>query len=442
MNIAVAGTGYVGLVAGVCFAEKGHKVTCVDVDVNKVELMKAGISPIYETDLEELMRKNYEAGTIEYTTNYIKAYEYADAIFIGVGTPERTDGSADLSYIATVARQIAETVRQDCLIVVKSTVPIGTNDKVEQFIKDFLVHDVKVEIASNPEFLAQGTAVHDTLHASRIIIGTESEWAKECLLRIYQNFNLPIVSVSRRSAEMIKYASNDFLALKISYMNDIANLCELVDADIEDVAKGMSFDDRIGGMFLKAGIGYGGSCFPKDTKALKYLAQKYGYQLKTVEAAVDVNKEQKTRLFYKACDRMITFKGLKAAILGLTFKPGTDDLREAPSLDNIPLLLEAGAAIYAYDPVGTENFRTRYPEGKNDNGTITYVHTPKEALESANICFIFTEWNQIKSITPKEYSLWMQTPLVYDGRNIYKVSDMNQAGVEYHSIGRRNKNIH
>jgi UDPglucose 6-dehydrogenase len=435
MKIAVAGTGYVGLVAGVCFAEKGHKVTCVDVDTNKVELMKAGISPIYETDLEELMRKNYEAGTIEYTTDYIKAYEYADAIFIGVGTPERPDGSADLSYIATVARQIAETIRQDCLIVVKSTVPIGTNDKVEQFIKDFLVHDVKVEIASNPEFLAQGTAVYDTLHAARIIIGTESEWAKECLLRIYQNFNLPIVSVSRRSAEMIKYASNDFLALKISYMNDIANLCELVGADIEDVAEGMSFDDRIGGMFLKAGIGYGGSCFPKDTKALKYLAQRYGYRLKTVEAAVDVNQEQKTRLFYKACDRMITFKGLKVAVLGLTFKPGTDDLREAPSLNNIPLLLEAGADIYAYDPVGTENFRKFYPD-------LTYVHTPKDALEDANICFIFTEWNQIKSITPKEYSLWMQTPLVYDGRNIYKVSDMNQAGVEYYSIGRRNKNIH
>jgi len=435
MKIAVAGTGYVGLVAGVCFAEKGHKVTCVDVDTNKVELMKAGISPIYETDLEELMRKNYEAGTIEYTTDYIKAYEYADAIFIGVGTPERPDGSADLSYIATVARQIAETIRQDCLIVVKSTVPIGTNDKVEQFIKDFLVHDVKVEIASNPEFLAQGTAVYDTLHAARIIIGTESEWAKECLLSIYQNFNLPIVSVSRRSAEMIKYASNDFLALKISYMNDIANLCELVGADIEDVAEGMSFDDRIGGMFLKAGIGYGGSCFPKDTKALKYLAQRYGYRLKTVEAAVDVNQEQKTRLFYKACDRMITFKGLKVAVLGLTFKPGTDDLREAPSLNNIPLLLEAGADIYAYDPVGTENFRKLYPD-------LNYVHTPKDALEDANICFIFTEWNQIKSITPKEYSLWMQTPLVYDGRNIYKVSDMNQAGVEYYSIGRRNKNIH
>lgn len=437
MRIAVAGTGYVGLVAGVCFAERGHEVICVDVDEKKVELMKAGISPIYETDLEELMRKNYEAGRIEYTTDYVAAYQYADAIFIGVGTPERPDGSADLSYIATVARQIAETIRKDCLVVVKSTVPIGTNDKVEQFIKDFLVHEVKVEIASNPEFLAQGTAVKDTLYAARIIIGAESEWAKERLLTIYKNFNLPIVLVSRRSAEMIKYASNDFLALKISYMNDIANLCELVEADIEDVAEGMSYDTRIGGMFLKAGIGYGGSCFPKDTKALKYLAQKHGYRLKTVEAAVDVNKEQKTRLFYKASDRMITFGGLKVGVLGLTFKPGTDDLREAPSLDNIPLLLEAGSEIYAYDPVGAENFKKFYPEGKTSRGTITYVNSPKEALEGANICFIFTEWNQIKAITPDEYSQWMQTPLVFDGRNLYTVSDMTRAGVEYYSIGRK-----
>ena len=260
-KIAVAGTGYVGLVAGVCFAEVGHQVTCVDIDENKINMMKKGISPIYEAGLEELMKKNYAAGRIDYTTDYKSAYKDADAIFIGVGTPSQPDGSADLSYIATVARQIAETIEKDCLVVVKSTVPVGTNDKVEQFIKDFLVNDVKVEVASNPEFLAQGSAVHDMLHASRIIIGTESKWAEERLKKIYEPFNLPIVSVSRRSAEMIKYASNDFLALKISYMNDIANLCELVGADIQDVAKGMSFDERIGSKFLNAGIGYGGSCF-------------------------------------------------------------------------------------------------------------------------------------------------------------------------------------
>ena len=249
MNLSVAGTGYVGLVAGVCFAEAGHNVTCVDVDEKKVKLMESGVSPIYEQDLEELMQKNYKAGRLHYTTDYQSAYRDADAIFIGVGTPEQPDGSANLSYIATVARQIAESVERDCLVVVKSTVPVGTNDKVEQFIRDFLVRDVKIEVASNPEFLAQGTAVHDTLHAARIIIGTESKEAEEKLRAIYEPFHLPIVSVKRRSAEMIKYAANDFLALKISYMNDSANLCELVGADIEDVSKGMSYDARIGARF-------------------------------------------------------------------------------------------------------------------------------------------------------------------------------------------------
>lgn len=275
-NITVAGTGYVGLVAGVCFAEVGHQVLCVDVDEEKVKMMKAGKSPIYEQDLEELMVRNYKAGRLDYTTDYESAYRNADAIFIGVGAPEKSDGSADLSYVATVTRQIAESVIHDCLVVVKSTVPIGTNDKVEQFIKDSLVNDVKVEVASNPEFLAQGTAVRDTLHAARVIIGTESPEAEMLLKEIYEPFKLPIVSVNRRSAEMIKYASNDFLALKISYMNDIANLCELVGVNIEDVARGMSYDRRIGDRFLNAGIGYGGSCFPKDTKALKYLARQSG----------------------------------------------------------------------------------------------------------------------------------------------------------------------
>ena len=436
MKIAVAGTGYVGLVAGVCFAEVGHNVTCVDIDENKVALMRSGVSPIYEADLEELMQKNYAAGRLTYTTDYAAAYLDADAIFIGVGTPERPDGSADLSYIATVARQIAESVEHDCLVVVKSTVPIGTNDKVEQFINDFLVRDVKVEVASNPEFLAQGTAVRDTLHAARVIIGTESESAEAKLMEIYKPFNLPVVSVSRRSAEMIKYASNDFLALKISYMNDIANLCELVGADIQDVAKGMSYDARIGSNFLNAGIGYGGSCFPKDTKALKFLANKYGYELKTVEAAVAVNARQKTALFRKASDRLITFGGLKVAVLGLTFKPGTDDLREAPSLDNVELLLEHGAEIYAYDPVGAENFKKIYPEGKIQKGSITYVATPEEALQSANVCFIFTEWQEIKDIVPSTYKKLMRPALVYDGRNIYPLSEMKDAGVEYYSIGR------
>lgn len=435
-KIAVAGTGYVGLVAGVCFAEVGHQVTCVDIDENKVNLMRQGISPIYEADLEGLMKKNYRNGRLNYTTDYNTAYKEADAIFIGVGTPEQPDGSANLSYIATVARQIAENVEKDCLVVVKSTVPVGTNDKVEQFIKDFLVNDVKVEVASNPEFLAQGSAVNDTLHAARIIIGTESKWAEDMLMKIYEPFNISIVSVSRRSAEMIKYASNDFLALKISYMNDIANLCELVGANIQDVAKGMSYDERIGKKFLNAGIGYGGSCFPKDTKALEYLARQNGYNLRTIKAAIEINKDQKIKLFKKACRRLITFNRLKVAVLGLTFKPGTDDLREAASLENVPLLLDQGAEIYAYDPVGKENFKKRYPEGENGKGSIKYVDDINEALKGANVCFIFTEWSEIKAVKPNSYKNLMRTPLVYDGRNIYNIEDMKESGVEYYSIGR------
>lgn len=436
MKIAVAGTGYVGLVAGVCFAEKGYDVTCVDVDEKKVEIMRQGISPIYEEGLEELMKKNNAEGRLHYTTDYKAAYKDADVVFIGVGTPEMPDGSANLSYIATVSRQIAETIEKDCLVVVKSTVPVGTNDKVEQFIKDFLVHDVKVEVASNPEFLAQGTAVHDTLHAARIIIGTESREAESLLKKIYEPFGLPIVSVKRRSAEMIKYACNDFLALKISYMNDIANLCELVGADITDVARGMSYDERIGARFLNAGIGFGGSCFPKDTKALKFLAKEHGYQLKTVEACVEVNSAQKTRLFEKAKERMISFSGLKTAVLGLTFKAGTDDLREAPSIDNLKLLLAAGADVYAYDPKGAERSRQLFPEGKLENGTMHYVASVNEALDKANICFVFTEWPEIKAILPREFKEKMHTPLVYDGRNLFDPAQMKESGVEYYSIGR------
>ncbi len=427
-KIAVAGTGYVGLVAGVCFAEKGQNVMCVDVDNNKIEKMKSGITPIYEQNLQELMQKNYKEGRIDYTINYKKAYKDADFIFIGVGTPERKDGSANLDYVFTVAKQIAESIEKDCIVVVKSTVPIGTNDEVEKFIKDNLKHDVNINVASNPEFLAQGTAVRDTLQAARIVIGTENKETEEKMLDLYSNFNLPIVSTNRRSAEMIKYASNDFLALKVSYMNDIANLCEVVGANIEDVAKGMSFDTRIGNKFLKAGCGYGGSCFPKDTKALHYLAQQGGYELKTVKAAIEVNKSQKLILLKKARNKFKSFKDINVAVLGLTFKPGTDDLREAPSLDNIQILLEEGAKIKAFDPKGVENYKKIYPT------EIEYTNTPQEALKNADVCFIFTEWSEIKNLKPQEYKNLMKTPVVYDGRNIYNLDAVKN--IEYYSIGR------
>ena len=298
MKIAVAGTGYVGLVTGVALANAGHQVTCVDVDQNKVETMRKGISPIYEPGLEELMHDNMERLT--FTTDFQSAYQDAEVIFVGVGTPEKKDGSANLSYVNQVIDQIAGSVERDCVVVIKSTVPIGTNDRLEKRLRESLKSDVWVEVASNPEFLSQGTAVKDTLHASRIVIGVESDRARSIMLKVYENFHQPFVVTDRRSAEMIKYASNDFLALKISYINEIANLCELLGANIEDVAEGMGYDSRIGGKFLKAGIGYGGSCFPKDTKALHWVSNYYEKEMKTVKAAIEVNDSQKLRLIKKS----------------------------------------------------------------------------------------------------------------------------------------------
>lgn len=431
MKIAIAGTGYVGLVTGVCLAEVGSgNVVCVDIDEDKVNKMKKGISPIYEADLEELMVKNYEKGTIDYTTDYKTAYKDADVIMIAVGTPERSDGSANLDYVKKVAKQIAQTVEKDTLVVIKSTVPIGTNDEIEVYIKKHLINNVKVEIASNPEFLSQGTAVRDTLKASRIAIGVESKWAENTLRQIYEPFNQPIVCTNRKSCEMIKYASNDFLALKISFMNDIANLCEIVGADIEDVAKGMSYDERIGSKFLKAGIGYGGSCFTKDTKALHWLANDHEYELKTIKAAIEVNENQKLKLIKKARNIIDSFEGKKVAVLGLTFKPGTDDMREAPSIPNINYLIERGAKVVAYDPVGTLNGEKIF------GNRISYTTVIDEALDEAEICLIMTEWEDILNYDIVKYKILMNRPLVLDGRNCYNPSDMKLNNIEYYSIGR------
>ncbi|OUT33110.1 UDP-glucose 6-dehydrogenase, partial [Priestia aryabhattai] len=427
-KIAVAGTGYVGLVTGVCLAEYGHSVTCVDIDDKKVALMESGISPIYEPGLEELMNSNMER--LHFTTGYQSAYKDADVIFIGVGTPEKSDGSANLSYVYGVAAQIAASVEKDCVVVVKSTVPIGTNDKIESLIKSQLKHDVNVYVASNPEFLSQGTAVKDTLHTSRIVIGVEEEAAGKTLKEVYKNFDAPIVVTNRKSAEMIKYASNDFLALKISFINEIANLCEIIGADIEDVARGMGYDGRIGNKFLNAGIGYGGSCFPKDTKALHWLANFHDYELKTVKAAIDVNENQKLKLIKKSRKYFDSLEGLNVAVLGLTFKPGTDDLREAPTLVNIPLMLEDGANVKAWDPIGIDNFKKVHPED------ITYCYSIEETLKDADVCFIFTEWDQVKHFDLSNYRKLMKNPIVIDGRNCYDLERVKDAAMVYDSIGR------
>lgn len=429
MKVAVAGTGYVGLVTGVCLAENGNYVTCVDIDEAKIAKMKQGVSPIYEPGLEELMSKNKER--LFFTTDYVSAYKDADVIFIGVGTPEKKDGSANLAYVYQVAEEIAKSIEKDCVVVVKSTVPIGTNDKIENLLKSRLKNKVKISVASNPEFLAQGTAIRDTLHAGRIVIGVEDNFSEDTLRKVYAGFkDIPLIVTNRKSAEMIKYASNDFLALKISYINEIANLCEIVGANIEDVALGMGFDERIGNRFLHAGIGYGGSCFPKDTKALSWVASYNDVELKTVKAAIEVNEQQKLKLLKKARKYYPDFTGLTVAVLGLTFKPGTDDLREAPSLVNIPIILEDNARIKVWDPIGADNFKKKFPE------QITYCETIKEALQDADICFIFTEWPEVKALSPQDFLSSMNKAIVLDGRNCLDLKSFRHSDVIYESIGR------
>ena len=429
MNIAIAGTGYVGLVTAVCLAEKGHMVTCVDVDKDKVErLNKEGKALIYEQGLDKLMQKNEQR--LCYTTDYQRAYQNADVIFIAVGTPEKKDGSANLSYVFQVVKEIAESIVKTCVVVVKSTVPIGTNEKIEKYLQAKGLEDMQVGVVSNPEFLAQGSAVENTLNASRIVIGTEEDWVKNVMLEVYHKFDAPKLITNRRSAEMIKYASNDFLALKISYINESANLCEEIGADVEDVANGMGYDVRIGNKFLKAGIGYGGSCFPKDTKALHWLSNFHNHEMKTVKAAIEVNENQKLKLIKKAKKYYESFEGLTVAILGLTFKPETDDLREAPSLMSVPILLDDGAMVKVYDPVGMDKFKKYYPD------EVCYCATIEDTIRGADLCLIFTEWEEIKQYDVALFAKLMRKAIVLDGRNCYNLDVVRKHSLIYESIGR------
>lgn len=426
MKLTVIGTGYVGLVTSVCLADKGHFVHCVDIDENKINKLKKGKTILFEDGLDNLLAKNWQR--MCFTVDAVFAYKEAEVIFICVGTPEKADGSANLNYVFQVAQQIANDASENVLVVVKSTVPIGTNEKLQKF---FDKQGKKVHVVSNPEFLSQGAAVKDTLQAERIVIGTDDEYVKIIMQEVYKNFDAPKVFVSRNSAEMIKYASNDFLALKISYINEIANLCEKLGADIEEVAYGMGLDSRIGSKFLRAGIGYGGSCFPKDTKALHWLSNFHDHELKTVKAAIEVNEKQKLKLIKKAYKYYDSFAGLKVAVLGLTFKPGTDDSRDAPSLDNIPILLEEGAEVSAFDPVGIENFKKIYPYD------INYFTDIDNTIRDANICLIFTEWDIIKKYPLEKFVDLMKSPIILDGRNCFKIKEIiKQKGIVYESIGR------
>ena len=430
MKITVVGTGYVGLVTGVALSHIGHKVTCIDIDEKKVESMRKGVSPIYEPGLEELMLQNIEENRLFFTTNHEEGFANAEVVYIAVGTPEREDGSANLSYIEQVAKDIAANVSHNIIVVTKSTVPVGTNHYIKQLITENLVKDIKVEVVSNPEFLREGSSVHDTFNGDRIVIGADNEKAANVIEEINKPIGIPVYKTDIRSAEMIKYASNAFLATKISFVNEIANICEKVGANIEDVAQGMGLDKRIGSMFLKAGIGYGGSCFPKDTKALTKIASNIDLDFTLLKAVVQVNTKQQHKLVKSAQSRLGSLRDKKVAILGLAFKPNTDDMREAASVTIIKELLGEGAEVTAFDPVAIENAKKLLP------GTVAFTDNLQEALANKDVAFIVTEWQEVKELDLTSLAKLMKTPLVFDGRNSFDLKEVEKHEIEYYSIGR------
>lgn len=419
-KVAVIGTGYVGLVTGVVLSEIGHHVTCIDIDQQKVEKLKQGISPIYEPGLEELMVKNIEAGRLDFTLNHKEAFTNTEVIFIAVGTPQSESGAADLTYIEQAAKDIAVNIEQDVIVVVKSTVPVGTNDLVEKIIRENL--GTSVQVVSNPEFLREGHAIHDTFHGDRIVIGANEEAAGDKIEALFKPLNLPLVRTNRRSAEMIKYAANAFLATKISYINEIANLCEKVGANVLDVADGMGFDHRIGRAFLNPGLGYGGSCFPKDTEALAYLGREFNSPLTIVESAINANIRQRELFLQKVLDYFNgNVKGKVIGMLGLAFKPNTDDLREAPSLYLIEELERRGAIIKAFDPVV--------------NHIKCCVATVEEAISEANIVILVTEWNDFGELDWAYLSKEVTNNVLFDGRNALYENEVVRKNWKYEGIG-------
>jgi UDPglucose 6-dehydrogenase len=435
MRVTVTGTGYVGLVTGVCLAEVGHSVICYDVDQPKIDKLKAGISPIYEPGLEELIRKNLDQNRLSFTSRVEQAYQDQEIIIVAVGTPEKEDGSANLCYLERAAEQIGKSINRDTVVVIKSTVPIGTNEKIIKQIRGIVPPEINVEIVSNPEFLREGAGIEDTFNGERIVIGSNHDEAAKLVEELYQPFSIPVVRTDLRSAEMIKYASNTFLATKISFINEMANLCEKMGSNIEDVALGMGLDSRIGHQFLRAGIGFGGSCFPKDTKALENIANQNDFEFKILQSVIEVNSEQKQKLFVRAKELMGSVTGKKAAVLGLAFKPNTDDVREAPSIDLINSLLNEQAEVVAYDPVASEKMKSIFEE------RIEYASSPELAIEDAELAFIVTEWPQIKRMPLELFKDRMKTPIILDGRNCYSLEEARSARVSYISIGRE-KIIH
>ncbi|GLX67330.1 UDP-glucose 6-dehydrogenase TuaD [Paenibacillus glycanilyticus] len=431
-KITVIGTGYVGLVSGTCFAEVGNRVICCDVDQRKIDLLNDGIIPIYEPGLEEMALRNKSEGRLLFTTEVGEAIEASDIVYIAVGTPMSETGEADMRYVMSAAKKIGEHLNGHKIIVNKSTVPVGTGELVREVVQANKKYPwTSFDVVSNPEFLREGTALSDCMNMDRAIVGSDNPEAAEQIAQLHAPFNTRIFKTDLESAEMIKYAANTFLATKISFINAIANICEKVGADVEDVAKGMGMDSRIGEKFLQAGIGYGGSCFPKDTYALAHIADKSGYDFELLKSVIKTNQRQRFVVMDKLRETLGGLAGKQIAVLGLAFKPNTDDMREAPSLTIIPELLKQGALVRAFDPIAAEAARRMLP------ADIAYMDSAELATAGCDACVILTEWNEVLTMDLAKVRDRMKQPIIIDGRNSFDPKAMEEQGFVYHSVGRR-----
>ncbi|MDH2330258.1 MULTISPECIES: UDP-glucose dehydrogenase family protein [Paenibacillus] len=429
MKLAVIGTGYVGLVSGVCFAQKGNEVICVDLEQHKIDMLNRAESPIYEPGIEELIALNLEAGRLEFTSDLADAVRRSDIVILAVGTPSLANGEANLSYIEQAAADVGKAMNGYKIIMTKSTVPVGTNEK----IKDVLARHTSFsfDIVSAPEFLREGSAINDTLHPDRIIIGLDNTGLRETMVTLHQVFTDKIYVTDIRSAEMIKYASNAFLATKISFINEIANICEKVGADVTCVADGMGMDKRIGSSFLQAGIGYGGSCFPKDTNALIQIAGNVDYEFKLLKSVVEVNTDQRFMIVSKLRESLGQLNGVSIGIWGLAFKPNTDDIREAPALEIVETLIQAGAIVKLYDPIAMDKFKERV-----DHPNIMWCSSPQQAAEGSDAVCLLTDWEEFKKVDLVQLASILHKPVLIDGRNVFAEEQIQGSGLEYYSVGR------
>ena len=429
MKLCIIGTGYVGLVTGTCFAEVGHQVICVDNDARKVETLQAGGIPIYEPGLEELVKKNVAAGRLNFTTSTADGVEQSDVVFIAVPTPPQPDGSVDLSFIEKVAREIAAAMHSYKIIVDKSTVPVKTGDKVAETIKRYCKAQVEFDVVSNPEFLREGFAVEDLMKPDRIVVGVRTPRPVAAMKQVYEPFNAPIIITDINSAELIKHASNSFLALKISYINAISVICEAAGANVQEVASGMGMDERIGRRFLNAGIGFGGSCFPKDLSAFIKIAEQIGYDFRLLKEVQRINADQMDRFVKKITDTLWVLKDKKIGVLGLAFKQNTDDVRSSPAIDLCQRLLQEGATLRVHDPKGMDKAKALLPN-------VTYVDDMNAVADGCDALVVATEWDDFKKLDVERARKALTHPIMFDGRNLFDSQEMEQAGWVYKSIGR------